>query len=73
MAAPTRRGEFWIGVGVLAVVIVFATLWLGRDDISGRTEETTELSVANSETTGKSVTTPESPQRQLSPKPLLLE
>ncbi len=31
MSAPTRRGEFWIGVGVLAVVITLAAWWLGRD------------------------------------------
>ena len=30
MSAPTRRGEFWIGVGVLATVILFVGLWIGR-------------------------------------------
>jgi len=68
MSAPARRGELWIGVGVLAAVILFVGLWLGRDDSSGTAKETAELSLATSETTGKSFTTPESPQLQLSPK-----
>jgi len=68
MSAPTRRGEFWIGVILLAVVILFVGLWIARDDSSGRNEETAEIAVAISETTGKSVATQESPQLQLSPK-----
>ncbi len=30
LSAPTRRGEYWIGVGVLAVVIAVSSWWVGR-------------------------------------------
>ncbi len=38
MSAPTRRGEFWIGIGVVSVVITIAAVWMGRD---GNTTERT--------------------------------
>ena len=41
LSAPTRRGEFWVGVGVLAVVILIAAFWVGS---GGNTPEGTVAS-----------------------------
>ncbi|MCH9033104.1 MAG: protein kinase, partial [Planctomycetes bacterium] len=64
MSAPAKRGELWIGVGVLAVVIALAAWWLGRDvDAPGRTAVTSASSEITPSTPDKPGASQESQQR----------
>ena len=64
MSAPTRRGEFWIGIGVLAVTVALAAWWLGRDvEAPGRAAVTNIVSGTAASTSAKPTVSQDLPQR----------